>query len=203
MLEIFTNRVVFLWLYLLNFFLWKIDNTLSFSLWCTDLDENLSVTSSHQCTSLKIKISTIHVAELWLYQISESIFFRLSFCFSSTNRAENFREFGFWYVWLKNSHKKTKMLQNCGYIEPMRYQILAIFLLISFCFSYKNLAKNFREFSLWHVWLKNIHIWPECCRIVAILNRWGIKYKWNPPCLHRIGQVILSFKAFSIATKSP
>ena len=113
----------------------------------------------------------------------------LSFCFSSMNWAKNFREFGFWYVWLKNNLMMRRMLQNCGYMEQIRYQIQATFLMISSCFSSMNWAKNFREFGFWYVWLTS---WPEYCRIVAILNQWGIKYKWNPPCLYGIGQVILS-----------
>ena len=47
----------------------------------------------------------------------------ISFCFSSINWAKNFRDFSFWYVLLKNAHIMTIMLQICGYIVPIRYQV--------------------------------------------------------------------------------
>ena len=111
----------------------------------------------------------------------------LSFCFSSMNWAKNFREFGFWYVWLKNNLMMRRMLQNCGYMEQIRYQIQATFLMISSCFSSMNWAKNFREFGFWYVWLKNIHIMTRMLQNCGYIEpmRYQIQVKPTMPLRNR------------------
>ena len=80
------------------------------------------------------------------------------------------------------------MLQNCGYIRFKNLSSLGSHFVSLLRIELKisgNLAFDMFD---WKIVTRR----QKCCRIVAILNQWGIKYKWNPPCLYGIGQVILS-----------